>query len=159
MELLGKKAPEFVLKDVNGHLVSLSDFLGKKVVLYFYPKDFTPGCTDQACAYRDFSKEFERLDTVVIGVSADEVTSHADFVDKYGLNAIYLSDTELVASNLYGVYREKTSFGKTKLGIVRTTFVLDEDHHIIHIFDKVVAAKDPELVIEFLEQYVVEKGK
>ena len=131
------QAPKFTLADKDGKSVSLSDFLGKKVVLYFYPKDNTPGCTQQACAFAAAYSEFERKNAVVIGVSKDSVSSHEKFAEKYYLPFILLSDPELLAIQAYGVWQEKKLYGKTSMGVVRTTFLIDEQGKIIKIMPKV----------------------
>ena len=133
----GMQAPEFTLADKEGKLVSLSDFLGKKVVLYFYPKDNTPGCTRQACAFATAYSEFERKNAVVIGVSKDSISSHEKFAGKYNLLFILLSDPELQAIQAYGVWPEKKLYGKTSMGVVRTTFLIDEQGKILKIMPKV----------------------
>ena len=133
----GMQAPEFTLADKEGKLVSLSDFLGKKVVLYFYPKDNTPGCTRQACAFAAAYSEFERKNAVVIGVSKDSISSHEKFAGKYNLLFILLSDPELQAIQAYGVWQEKKLYGKTSMGVVRTTFLIDEQGKILKIMPKV----------------------
>ena len=133
----GMQAPEFTLADKEGKLVSLSDFLGKKVVLYFYPKDNTPGCTRQACAFAAAYSEFERKNAVVIGVSKDSVSSHEKFAEKYDLPFILLSDPELLAIQAYSVWQEKKLYGKTSMGVVRTTFLIDEQGEIVKIMSKV----------------------
>ena len=133
----GMQAPEFTLADKEGKLVSLSDFLGKKVVLYFYPKDNTPGCTRQCCAFATGYSEFERKNAVVIGVSKDSISSHEKFAGKYNLLFILLSDPELQAIQAYGVWQEKKLYGKTSMGVVRTTFLIDEQGKILKIMPKV----------------------
>lgn len=134
---IGNKAPQFTLKDKSGKEVSLSSFLGKKVVLYFYPKDNTPGCTRQACAFAGLYKEFEKKGVEVIGISKDSIASHAKFAEKYGLPFILLSDPELEAINAYGVWQEKKMCGKVSMGVVRTTFIIDEQGNIAKIMPKV----------------------
>ena len=124
---IGNKAPNFSLKDKNGATVSLSDFLGKKIVLYFYPKDNTPGCTRQACAFAGAYQDFRANDVVVIGISRDSVASHEKFAEKHGLPFILLSDTELEAIKAFGVWQEKKMCGKVGMGVVRTTFIIDEN--------------------------------
>ena len=121
------KAPDFTLKDKNNNDVSLSDFRGKKVVLYFYPKDNTPGCTRQACAFAGVYSEFEKKGIVVIGVSKDSVNSHIKFAEKYNLPFVLLSDPDLEAIKAYGVWQEKKMCGKVSMGVVRTTFIIDEE--------------------------------
>jgi len=123
---IGVKAPDFTLSAKDGKAVSLSDFLGKKVVLYFYPKDNTPGCTRQACAFAASFEAFKSLDVVVIGVSKDSVASHAKFAAKYDLPFILLADPELEAIKAYDVWQEKKLYGKVSMGVVRTTYVIDE---------------------------------
>ena len=122
----GTKAPVFTLNDKDGNAVSLADFAGKKVVLYFYPKDNTPGCTRQACAFAAAYEDFKTLDAVVIGVSKDSEASHRKFAEKYGLPFILLSDPELKAIQAYGVWQEKKNYGKVSMGVVRSTFIFDE---------------------------------
>lgn len=134
---IGNKAPQFTLKDKSGKEVSLSSFLGKKVVLYFYPKDNTPGCTRQACAFAGLYKEFEKKGVEVIGISKDSIASHAKFAEKYGLPFVLLSDPELEAINAYGVWQEKKMCGKVSMGVVRTTFIIDEQGNIAKIMPKV----------------------
>ena len=133
----GMKAPDFALYDKNGDRVSLGDFLGKRVVLYFYPKDNTPGCTRQACAFAAAYKGFEEKGVAVIGISKDSVESHRKFAEKYGLPFVILSDPELSAINAYGVYKEKKLYGKVSMGVVRTTFIIDEKGYIEEIMEKV----------------------
>ena len=134
---IGDKAPDFKLNDKNGTSVSLSDFLGKKTVVYFYPKDNTPGCTRQACAFAARNTEFDDKGIVVIGISKDSVESHTKFAAKYSLPFILLSDPNLEAINAYGVWKEKIMYGKKTFGVVRTTFVIDENGYIEHIMPKV----------------------
>lgn len=134
---IGQKAPEFTLTDKDGKQVSLSDFLGKKVVLYFYPKDSTPGCTRQACAFAGAYDEFKAKNAEVIGVSKDSIASHAKFAEKNGLPFILLSDPELCAINAYGVWQEKKRCGKVSMGVVRTTFVIDESGNLMSIMPDV----------------------
>ena len=134
---IGTKAPEFTLPDQNGNFVSLSDFLGKKVVLYFYPKDNTPGCTRQACAFGENFPAFQAKNTVVIGISKDSVASHQKFAGKYGLPFILLSDPELQAMQAYGVWQEKKLYGKVSMGVVRSTYLIDEQGMIEKVMPKV----------------------
>lgn len=133
----GMQAPAFILADKGGNMVSLSDFSGKKVVLYFYPKDNTPGCTRQACAFAAAYGEFERKNAVVIGISKDSTSSHFKFAEKYNLPFVLLSDPELQAIQAYGVWQEKKLYGKTSMGVVRTTFLIDEQGKILKIMPKV----------------------
>ncbi|MBQ4066759.1 MAG: thioredoxin-dependent thiol peroxidase [Clostridia bacterium] len=134
---VGDKAPEFVLKDRDGRDVALSDFIGKRVVLYFYPRDNTPGCTRQACAFSGLYQRFKEKNVEVIGVSRDSVESHRKFSEKHGLGFILLSDPELVAIKAFGVWKEKKLYGKTSFGVVRTTFVIDENGKVERVMPKV----------------------
>ena len=134
---IGTKAPEFTLSDKDGSAVSLSDFLGKKVVLYFYPKDNTPGCTRQACAFAASYETFKAKDVIVIGISKDSAASHLKFAQKYDLPFILLSDPELRAIQAYGVWQEKKLYGKVSMGVVRTTFLIDEQGNIEKVMPKV----------------------
>ena len=134
---IGTKAPEITLLDSQGREVRLSDFIGKRVVVYFYPKDNTPGCTRQACAFAGLNHEFERRGIVVIGISRDSVASHKNFAEKHGLPFILLSDPELSAIKAYDVWQEKKMYGKTSFGVVRTTFIIDEQGIITDIMPKV----------------------
>ena len=134
---IGMKAPEFTLSDKDGNTVSLSDFLGKKVVLYFYPKDNTPGCSRQACAFAAAYEGFKSQNVVVIGISKDSVASHLKFAQKYDLPFILLSDPELQAIEAYGVWQEKKLYGKVSMGVVRTTFIIDEQGTIEKVMPKV----------------------
>ena len=134
---VGTKAPQFTLCDQDGHAVSLSDFAGKRVVLYFYPKDNTPGCTRQACAFAGAYEAFKAEDVVVIGVSKDSVASHAKFAQKYDLPFILLADPELQAIQAYDVWQEKKLYGKVSMGIVRSTYIIDEHGVIAHAMPKV----------------------
>ena len=131
------KAPDFTLPNQNGEMVSLSDFLGKKVILYFYPKDNTPGCTRQACAFAAANAELEEAGVVVIGISKDSVASHQKFVQKQNLPFILLSDPELQAIEAYGVWQEKKLYGKVSMGVVRTTYLIDEQGMIEKVMPKV----------------------
>ncbi len=133
----GDIAPSFTLPDKEGNAVSLGDFSGKKVVLYFYPKDNTPGCTRQACAFAAAYGQFAQKNAVVIGISRDGVASHAKFAEKYSLPFILLSDPDLEVIQAYGVWQEKKMYGKTSMGVVRTTFVIDEQGRIAEVMPKV----------------------
>ena len=137
MIIIGNKAPDFTLLDKDGREITLSSFLGKKIVLYFYPKDNTPGCSRQACGFAAAYEEFKRKDVVVIGISRDSVASHVKFAEKYNLPFILLSDPELTAINAYGVWQEKKMCGKVSMGVVRTTFIIDEKGNIEKIMPKV----------------------
>ncbi len=132
-----KKAPDFTLKDASGNEVSLSDFRGKKVVLYFYPRDNTPGCTRQAQAFAALHDEFIKKGAVVIGVSKDSAASHAKFAEKYALPFILLSDPELEAIKAYGVWQEKKQYGKVSMGVVRSSFLIDENGSLVGSYFKV----------------------
>ncbi|MBR5011754.1 MAG: thioredoxin-dependent thiol peroxidase [Clostridia bacterium] len=134
---VGDKAPLFTLSDKDGKEISLSDFLGKKVVLYFYPKDNTPGCTKQACAFASAYGEFKAKNVEVIGISKDSIASHVKFAEKFSLPFILLSDPELKAIEAYGVWQEKKMCGKVSMGVVRTTFIIDENGNIEKIMPKV----------------------
>ena len=134
---VGMKAPEFTLQDQDGREVSLADYRGKKVVLYFYPKDSTPGCTRQACAFAGSLSEIKAQGAVVLGVSKDSVASHRKFADKYGLPFTLLSDPQLEAIQAYGVWQEKKLYGKVSMGVVRTTFVIDEAGVVTAVMPKV----------------------
>lgn len=148
---VGVKAPEFTLQDKKGNLVSLSDFKNKKVVLYFYPKDSTPGCTKQACSFRDNYEEFVTKDVIVIGISKDSVKSHERFAQKNELPFILLSDPELETIKAYDVWKEKKLYGKIGLGIARTTYIIDENGMIEKVYDKVKTDKNVGEVLEYLD--------
>lgn len=147
---IGMKAPEFTLCDQNGKMVSLSDFLGKKVVLYFYPRDNTPGCTRQACAFSAVYDGFRKKDVAVIGISKDSVASHLKFATKYDLPFILLSDPELKAIEPYGVWQEKKLYGKVSMGVVRTTYVIDEQGMIEKIMPKVKPDTNADEILAYL---------
>ena len=134
---IGMKAPDFTLKDKSGNDFTLSSLLGKKVVLYFYPKDNTPGCTRQACAFAGAYKQFEAKGVEVVGISKDSVASHVKFAEKYELPFILLSDPDRVAIEAYGVWQEKKMCGKVSMGVVRTTFIIDENGNIEKVMPKV----------------------
>ncbi|MBR2466804.1 MAG: thioredoxin-dependent thiol peroxidase [Clostridia bacterium] len=134
---IGDVAPNFTLTDKDGRAVSLSDYRGKKVVLYFYPKDNTPGCTRQACAFAAAYEDFKKKDVAVIGISRDSVASHLKFAEKYLLPFVLLSDPERLAIEPYGVWQEKKLYGKLSFGVVRTTFIIDENGRIQSIMPKV----------------------
>ncbi len=144
---IGTKAPSFELPDQNGKLHTLEEYKGKKIVLYFYPKDNTPGCTKQACGFSERYPQFMEKGAVVIGISKDTVASHKKFEEKYGLAFTILSDTELEAIKAYDVWKEKKNYGKVSMGVVRTTYLIDENGIIIKANDKVKAADDPEKML------------
>ena len=147
---VGMKAPLFTLLDKNGNLVSLSDFLGKKVVLYFYPKDNTPGCTRQACAFGESYEAFQAKNTVVIGISKDSAASHLRFAEKYHLPFILLSDPELQAIQAYGVWQENKLYGKVSMGVVRSTYLIDERGMIEKVMPKVKPDTNAGELLEYL---------
>lgn len=151
MLAIGTKAPEFTLPDQNGEMRSLSDYKGQKVILYFYPKDMTSGCTKQACAFSELYPQFREKGAVVLGVSKDSVASHKRFEEKYGLPFVLLSDTERTVIEAYDVWKEKKLYGKVSYGVVRTTYLIDEDGVIERAFDKVKAADNPAQMLEILE--------
>ena len=144
---IGTKAPDFTLPDQNGNMHSLSEYRGKKVILYFYPKDNTPGCTKQACGFAERFPQFTEKGAVVLGVSKDSVASHKKFEEKYGLPFTLLADPELVAIQAYDVWQEKKNYGKTYMGVVRSTYVIDENGKMVKAFDKVKAADNPEQML------------
>ena len=147
---VGMKAPEFTLNDKNGRAVSLSDFLGKKVILYFYPKDNTPGCTKQACAFAGAYDIFTEMGVAVIGISKDSVKSHMNFAQKYELPFVLLSDPELQAIQAYDVWKEKKLYGKVSMGVVRTTYVIDEQGVIEKVMPKVKPDTNAEEILKYL---------
>ncbi len=145
-----RKAPDFTLTDKDGKQVSLSDFLGKKVVLYFYPKDNTPGCTRQACAFAAAYEQFKEQDVVVIGISKDSTASHQKFAQKYNLPFILLSDPELQAIQAYDVWQEKKLYGKVSMGVVRTTYIIDEQGNIEKVMPKVKPDTNAAEILDYL---------
>lgn len=145
----GTRAPDFTLQDQDGNDVSLHDFLGKKVILYFYPKDMTAGCTKQACAYRDFYPQIESRGAVVLGISKDTVRSHKKFQEKYELPFTLLADPDKTVLNEYQVMKEKTMYGKKVMGTVRTTYLIDENGMIEDVREKVKPEADP---LSWIEQ-------
>lgn len=149
---VGMKAPEFMLADKNGNMVSLSDFLGKKVVLYFYPKDNTPGCTRQACAFAVKNSEIESKNAVVIGISKDSVNSHLNFATKYNLPFILLADSELSVIKAYGVWQEKKLYGKVSMGVVRSTYLIDENGYVEAVMPKVKPDTNADEILALLEK-------
>ena len=147
----GTKAPDFSLKDQFGKDVSLTDFLGKKVVLYFYSRDNTPGCSRQACAFAGAYEEFMSMDAVVIGVSKDSVASHVKFAEKYSLPFVLLSDPELEAIKAYDVWQEKKNYGKVSMGVVRSTYIIDEHGIIEKVMPKVKPDTNAADVLNYLK--------
>ena len=147
---IGTKAPAFTLPDQNGKAHSLSDYAGKKVILYFYPKDNTPGCTKQACGFADRYPQFLEKGAVVLGVSNDSVSSHKNFEQKYALPFPLLSDPEKEVIQAYDVWKEKKNYGKVSLGVVRTTYLIDENGIIIKAMGNVKAAENPERMLELV---------
>ena len=147
---VGMKAPDFTLFDKDGRKVSLSDYIGKKVVLYFYPKDNTPGCTRQACAFAGAYAGFKSKNVEVIGISKDSVASHVKFAEKYGLDFVLLSDPDRVAIEAYGVWQEKKMCGKVGMGVVRTTFIIDENGIIEKVMPKVKPDTNAAEILEYL---------
>src|SRR5216683_4417999 len=146
----GKKAPAFSLNDQHGKVQRLSDYAGRPVVLYFYPKDDTPGCTKEACAFRDNLPRFGAMDAVILGVSKDSLDSHSGFIKKYGLNFTLLSDEDLKVNNLYGTWVEKENYGRKYWGTERSTFVIGKDGKIKKIFRKVKVDGHEKQVLEAL---------
>jgi len=149
---VGQKAPDFAAKDDAGKTVKLSDLKGKKVVLYFYPKDDTPGCTTEACNFRDEGAAIRKLGAVVIGVSADSAESHQKFKKKFDLNFPLLADTERKVIEAYDVWKEKSMYGRKYMGIERTTFIIGADGKITHIFPKVKVADHSDEVLAALDE-------
>ena len=149
---VGDKAPQINLKDADGKTVKLSDFKGKKVVLYFYPRDLTPGCTKEACGFQADSKKIQLKNAVVIGVSTDDEKSHQRFREKYDLTFPLLSDPEHKLADAYGVWQEKNMYGRKTWGVKRTTFIIDEQGRVAHVFNKVNVAEHSKEVLEKLDQ-------
>lgn len=147
---IGTKAPEFVLQDQNGNIHKLSDYNGKKIILYFYPKDSTPGCTKQACGFAELKPQIEEKGAIIIGISKDSVSSHKKFEEKYNLNFTLLSDPELGVIQAYDVWKEKNMYGKKTMGVVRTTYLINEEGIIENAYDKVKAADNPNQMLKLL---------
>ena len=147
---VGTKAPAFELPDQNRTIRTLEEYAGKKVILYFYPRDNTAGCTKQACGFAELYPQFMEKDAVVIGISKDSVSSHKKFEEKFNLPFTLLADTELEAIKAYDVWKEKKNYGKTYMGVVRTTYLIDEKGVIIKAFDKVKAAENPTQMMELI---------
>ena len=146
----GMKAPDFSLSDQHGNTVTLADFAGKKIVLYFYPRDNTPGCSRQACAFAGAYEDFKTMDVAVIGVSKDSVASHVKFAEKYALPFTLLSDPELQAIQAYDVWQEKKNYGKVSMGVVRSTYIIDENGIIEKVMPKVKPDTNAAEILEYL---------
>ena len=149
---VGMIAPAFSLLDKDGNMVHLSDFAGRRVVLYFYPKDNTPGCTKQACGFSERQPQFTEKGAVILGISKDSVASHRKFEEKYGLSFTLLADPERTVIEAYDVWKEKKNYGKVSMGVVRTTYLIDEQGIIVKANDKVKAADDPENMLQVLSE-------
>lgn len=149
---VGTKAPDFTLLDKDGKTVSLADFAGRRVVLYFYPRDNTPGCTRQACAFAQNFEDFRRQDIVVIGISKDSVASHLKFAQKYDLPFILLSDPDLQAIQAYGVWQEKKLYGKVSMGVVRSTYIIDPQGLIEKVMPKVKPDTNAAEILAYLAE-------
>lgn len=149
---IGTKAPDFTLADKDGNSVSLHDFAGKRIVLYFYPKDNTPGCTRQACAFAGAYEAFKSQDVVVIGISKDSVASHQKFAEKYNLPFILLSDPDRAAIEAYGVWQEKKNYGKVSMGVVRSTYIIGRDGNIEKVMPKVKPDTNAAEILAWLQQ-------
>ena len=147
---IGSQAPDFALTDKDGNTVRLSDFLGRKVVLHFYPKDNTPGCTRQACAFAAAYEDFRSQDIAVIGISKDSAASHRKFAEKFNLPFLLLSDPELQAIQSYGVWQEKKLYGKVSMGVVRTTFIIDAQGKLEKIMPKVKPDTNAAEILSYL---------
>ncbi len=148
---VGTKAPEFELPDQNGTIHTLSEYKGKKLILYFYPKDNTSGCTKQACGYSEMFPQFMEKGAVVVGISKDSVASHKKFEQNYDLGFTLLADPELTAIQAYDVWKEKKNYGKSYMGVVRTTYLIDEEGIIIKANDKVKAVDDAHMMLTMLD--------
>lgn len=149
---LNSIAPDFTLPDQNGNAVRLSSFRGKKVILYFYPKDNTPGCTKEACSLNEEKEDLSSLNAVIIGVSADSAESHQKFIARYGLSFTLLTDKDREVMKLYQAYGEKKMYGKTTTGVIRTTYIIDEEGRIIKAWNKINTATHGKVIKKFLEQ-------
>lgn len=153
---IGQNAPDFELMASNGEKVKLSDFRGKNVVLYFYPKDMTPGCTTQACDFRDKHESFAELNTVILGVSPDQEKSHTKFIEKYDLPFLLLVDDEQKAAEQYDVWKLKKNFGKEYMGIERSTFIIDKEGKLVKEWRKVKVADHVEEALKYIEENLAE---
>ncbi|WP_374722580.1 thioredoxin-dependent thiol peroxidase [Peribacillus tepidiphilus] len=152
--VVGEKAPDFELPASNGEKVRLSDFQGKNIVLYFYPKDMTPGCTTQACDFRDSYESFTELDAVILGVSPDPINRHEKFIEKHGLPFLLLSDENHEAAEAYGVWTLKKNFGKEYMGIERSTFVIDKEGKLVKEWRKVKVKGHVEEALQFVKEHL-----
>ena len=150
---IGMKAPDFTLPDQNGTMHTLSEYAGQKVILYFYPKDMTSGCTKQACGFAERYPQFREKGAVILGVSKDSVQSHKKFEEKYGLPFTLLSDTEKEVIQAYDVWKEKKNYGKVSFGVVRSTYLIDEEGIIIRALGNVKAQENPEQMMDILTSY------
>ena len=149
---VGQLAPELEIPSNQGELVKLADFRGRNVVLYFYPKDMTPGCTTQACDFRDYHQHFQEVNAVIIGISTDPVNRHQAFINKYGLPFILLADVDHMAAEAYGVWKLKKNFGKEYMGIERSTFIISEDGYIMNEWRKVKVKGHIEAALQYLKE-------
>ncbi|MED1204960.1 thioredoxin-dependent thiol peroxidase [Heyndrickxia acidicola] len=155
---IGKQAPDFELHASNGETVKLSDYTGKKhVVLYFYPKDMTPGCTTEACDFRDQHERFSELDAVILGVSPDPLERHGKFIEKHGLPFLLLADEEHKASEAYGVWKLKKNFGKEYMGVERSTFIINREGELVKEWRKVKVDGHVEEALQFIKENLSEK--
>jgi peroxiredoxin Q/BCP len=150
----GMLAPDFTLEASNGETVKLSDFRGKNVVLYFYPKDMTPGCTTEACDFRDQIQQFEEVNAVILGVSPDPINRHQQFTEKYGLPFLLLADTEHKAADVYGVWKLKKNFGKEYMGIERSTFIIGQDGKLVREWRKVKVKGHVEEALMYIKEHI-----
>lgn len=147
---IGEKAPDFTLCNQENQKITLSDYLGKKVALYFYARDNTPGCTRQSCGFGELAPRFEGENTVILGISKDSVASHQKFAQKYSLPFSILSDPELTAIKAYDVWQEKKLYGKVSMGVVRSSFLIDEEGVIVKVWNKAKADSNPQQMLDFL---------
>ncbi len=152
MPKVGDKAPDFEALDQDGRKTTLKQFKGKMIVLYFYPRDNTPGCTKEACSLRDRYTRFKKKNIVILGISKDSQKAHLGFIEKYDLPFLLISDTDKKVQELYNVWQEKNMYGKKVMGTVRTTFIIGQDQKIVHVFNKVDCENHAEEVLEKLEE-------
>ena len=148
----GDKAPDFELESSAGDKVSLNSFTGKTVVLYFYPKDNTSGCTKEACGFRDLQGEFEKAGTVILGISPDNIKSHHNFIGKYELNFPLLSDPDKITAEAYGVWVKKKNYGREYMGIERSTFIIDKEGRVVYVFRKVKVDGHMDRVLDLVRE-------